>query len=125
MLRTAAILFGIILIAVGALGFSEQFYKDGLFLGFFHFNFEHNIVHIVTGIVALLCGFASPKASRLFFQVFGVIYAIIAGIGFYNGNAPIFGMIANNLADAWLHTGIAAISLYLGFCCKCTACKCP
>ena len=35
--------------------------------------------------------------SKLFFQVFGIIYGLVAILGFIAGNRLIMGMIANNL----------------------------
>lgn len=115
MLRTCAVIFGLVMLGVGALGFVPEANPNGLLLGFFHVNFEHNLVHIATGIVSILCGLISGHASRLFFQIFGGIYLIVAILGFYYGERPIFGILANNLPDAFLHTAIAVISLYLGF----------
>ena len=115
MLKTFAIIFGVIMIAVGLLGFVKEAAPDGLLLGVFHVNLIHNLIHLATGIAALLCGISSVETSRLFFQIFGVVYGIVALLGYYYLDLPIFGFIANNLADAVLHTVIAAVSLYLGF----------
>lgn len=119
MLKTIAIIFGIIMLVVGALGFVPAANPNGLLLGLFHVNFEHNLIHIATGIVSIICGLASDYASRRFFQIFGVVYALVAILGIYYGNAPIFGMIANNTADIILHFIIAGVALYLGFGCCC------
>lgn len=115
MLKTIAIIFGIIILAVGVLGFVPQANNGELLLGIFHVNFIHNLVHIATGIAAILCGISTEYASRLFFQIFGVIYALVALLGFYYGDRDILGLLANNTADNLLHVVIAAISLYLGF----------
>lgn len=115
MLRLLAFLFGFIFLALGGFAFNQQLYQKDLFLGLFHLNYEHNLVHIATGVIAVVCGFISKYASRLFFQIFGIIYIIIAGLGFYFGDASIFGTISNSFADSWLNTAIAVISLYLGF----------
>jgi Domain of unknown function (DUF4383) len=115
MLKVIAIIFGIIMIIAGILGFIPQTSPNGLLLGLFHVNLLHNWIHIITGIVSLLCGLNSEEASRTFFQVFGILYGIVAILGYFYGDYPIFGWIANNLADAILHTVIAVIALYLGF----------
>ena len=115
MLKTFAIIFGVIMIAVGLLGFVPQATPDGLLLGIFHVNLAHNLIHVVTGVTALLCGISSEETSRLFFQIFGIVYGLVALLGYYYLDRPIFGIIAHNLADAVLHTIIAAASLYLGF----------
>jgi hypothetical protein len=115
MVKKAAIAFGIVFVAVGLLGFVSAVTPGGKLLGLFEVNTAHNLVHLATGVIALLVGFASPAASKLFFQIFGIVYAIVAALGFYYGNQPLLGMIANNVADAWLHVAIAVGSLALGF----------
>ena len=72
-------------------------------------------MHLATGVVALAVAFVSEKATRLFFQVFGVIYALVALMGFFTGNQPLLGIVAINAADNWLHVLIAIVALYFGF----------
>jgi hypothetical protein len=115
MLRKICILFGIVFVAVGVLGFVPGVTEHGHLLGIFHVNPAHNAVHILTGIVAIIAGSASNHAARIFFRVFGLIYGLVAVLGFVYGDRPIFGIISNNMADTWLHVGIAAVSLLLGF----------
>jgi Domain of unknown function (DUF4383) len=114
-LKTIAIIFGIVFIAVGLLGFVPALNPGGKLLGFFDVNAAHNVVHLATGVVALVVGFASDKASKIFFQVFGIVYAVVAALGFFYGDTPLLGIVSNNLADTWLHVVIAVIALYLGF----------
>jgi hypothetical protein len=115
MLKKLAVAFGIVFLLVGALGFVPGMTRDGHLLGIFHVNGAHNIVHLLTGAVALFCGISSAHASQLFFRIFGLVYGLVAVLGFVMGDQPLLGIIANNRADAWLHTGIAAVSLFLGF----------
>jgi hypothetical protein len=114
-LKMIAMIFGIVLVAVGLLGFVPALNPGGKLLGFFDVNVAHNVVHLATGVVALIAGFASDKASRIFFQVVGVVYALVAVLGFVNGDQPLLGIVSNNAADTWLHVVIALIALYLGF----------
>lgn len=114
-LKRIAVIFGIVFVAVGLLGFVPALNPDGKLLGLFAVNAAHNVVHLATGIVALIVGFASDKASRVFFQVFGVVYALVAVLGFVNGDQPLLGIVSSNQADTWLHVAIALIALYLGF----------
>ena len=114
-LKTAAILYGIVFLLIGILGFVPDVTPDGMLLGIFHVNLAHNLVHLLSGSAALLCGMASTRASRLYFRIFGVIYGIVAVLGFVERDGHILGLLANNVADAWLHVGIAASSLLLGF----------
>jgi len=115
MLKRICILFGIIFIAVGVLGFVPGVTDGEHLLGIFHVNAAHNAVHILSGIVALIAGSAGNHAARIFFRVFGLIYGLVAVLGFVYGNQPILGIISNNMADTWLHVAIAAVSLILGF----------
>lgn len=122
MLRTIAIIFGIIMLLVGILGYIPEANPNGLLLGLFHVNPPHNWIHILTGIIAILCGISNVPASRLFFQIFGIVYGIVAILGFFYGDRPILGIIANNMADNILHVVISAVALYLGFGCCCRPC---
>jgi hypothetical protein len=92
-----------------------------MLLGIFHVNPAHNFVHIASGVVFLLCGMAGAGPSRTFFKIFGLVYALVAILGFVQGDTNLLGMIANNRADVWLHVGLAVVMLYLGFGAKDTA----
>jgi hypothetical protein len=119
MVKTAAILFGIVFLVVGILGFVPACTTDmngmPMLLGIFHVNTAHNIVHLASGAVFLLCGMASAGASRCFFKIFGVVYALVAVLGFYYGDQALLGIISSNRADTWLHVGLAVVMLFLGF----------
>ncbi len=115
MVKPAAILFGVVFLVVGILGFVPAATNNEMLLGIFHVNLAHNIVHLASGAVFLLCGMAGPGPSRTFFQIFGVVYALVAALGFYYGDQPILGVIANNTADVWLHVALAVVMLFLGF----------
>jgi hypothetical protein len=122
MVKTAAILFGIVFLAVGVLGFVPGATTDmngmPMLLGIFHVNTAHNFVHLASGAVFLICGMAGAGASRTFFKIFGIVYAIVAILGFMNGDKPLLGLISNNMADVWLHVVLAAAMLFLGFVAK-------
>lgn len=115
MLKFLAILMGLIFLISGVLGFFPTYAPTGKLFNLFLVNFPHNLIHTATGIIAILCGFSSSRASRSFFIILGLAYAGIAGLGFYTESDMLFKTIANNTADNWLHAGIAIISLYVGF----------
>jgi hypothetical protein len=115
MLKTAALVFGVVLVLIGILGFVPGVTNDEMLLGIFHVNAAHNAVHLLSGAVALWGGLTSVSNARLFFRVFGVVYALVAVLGFVTGDGPILGLISNNTADTWLHVAIALVSLWLGF----------
>ena len=119
MVKTLAILFGLVFLVVGILGFvpatTHEVNGMPMLLGIFHVNTAHNIVHLASGIVFLLCGMAGAGPSRAFFKIFGIVYALVAVLGFYYGDAPLLGMISSNMANTWLHVVLAAAMLLIGF----------
>ena len=122
MIKPAAILFGVVFLVVGILGFVPAATPDingmPMLLGIFHVNTVHNCIHLASGVVFLLCGMAGAGPSRTFFKIFGLVYALVAVLGFMNPAGPLLGMVANNPADNFLHTGLAVVMLFLGFVAK-------
>jgi hypothetical protein len=119
MLKTAAIIFGIFFLVAGIGGFvpalAPQHGDGNMLFGIFMVGPVHNVVHIASGIAALICGMMGAGPARKYFQIFGIVYALVAVIGFFYGNSPILGMMEHNVADIGLHIAIAAVALYLGF----------
>lgn len=114
-LKTAAAVFGSVILIIGILGFVPSATPNRMLFGLFHVNAAHNIVHMVTGVIALLCASRGGNAPRQFFQFFGVIYGVVALLGFVVRDGYILGFMANNMADTWLHVAITTVSVYLGF----------
>jgi hypothetical protein len=117
MAKTMAVLFGLVFLVIGILGFVPAVTKDEMLLGIFHVNTAHNAVHLLSGAVALICGMMGVGASRMYFRIFGLVYAAVAIMGFLNPgeHTMLLGLISNNTADTWLHVAIAAVSLIVGF----------
>jgi hypothetical protein len=113
MLKKAALVFGAILLGFVPALTPKDSMGMPLLLGLFMVGTVHNIIHLVTGLAGLLAS-SSAKNSRLFFQVFGIVYALVTVIGFIQGDT-VLGLIHVNLADNLLHLAIAATSLYFGF----------
>ena len=77
MAQTLCKVLGIVFILVGLLGFAVP-----NLLGF-HLTPIHNIIHILTGILACYFGFAaSYPAARSFCIVFGIVYFLLGVLGF-------------------------------------------
>ncbi len=117
MIKTAAVLFGIVFILIGILGFVPGVTDNEMLLGIFHVNAAHNVVHLLSGAAALFAGMTSFGASRMYFRIFGVVYGLVAVMGLMNmgQHTMLLGLISNNDADTFLHIAIAAVSLLLGF----------
>lgn len=112
MMRWFVVVFGVFFIGLGAMGFSPSFVENGDLFGVFAVDSMHNYVHIVSGVIALFASFRADW-SRMYFKVFGIIYAAVAVLGFFR-DGDLF-MMHVNMADNYLHVGIAVVALYLGF----------
>jgi hypothetical protein len=115
MAKTLGMLFGVVFLAIGILGFVPGITKDEMLLGIFHVNAVHSVVHIVSGAIFLFASMAGAGAARLWFQLFGIIYAIVAVLGFMNGDKPILGLISSSTNNTWLHVVLAVVMLAIGF----------
>jgi hypothetical protein len=118
-LKTLALIFGVVLLAVGIMGFVPSLTPDMKLLGLFHVDELHNIVHLASGAAGLLAGLARRRYAKLYFQVFGLVYGLVTISGLLTGNA-LFAVIPVNMEDNILHLVITAVSLYLGFVYKTT-----
>lgn len=115
MVRNAAKVFGVVLLLIGIMGFIPALTPDDHLLGIFHVNAIHNVIHLASGAVALWAGMRSYRASRMYFQVFGLVYAVVTLLGVAYGDDEILGFLANNTADVVLHVIISVTALTLGF----------
>ncbi len=119
MVKGAAILFGLVFLVAGILEYvpacTPATSGRPMLLGIFHVNGAHNVVHLASGVVFLLCGFSGAGASRMFFRIFGGVYALVALLGFAKGEGYLLGLISNNMADVWLHVALAVVMLIIGF----------
>ena len=80
MAKTIASVLGVVFILVGIIGFVSPG-----FLGT-HLSLAHNLVHIISGAVALYFGLAGTlSAARLFCLVFGAVYLLLGVVGFLLG----------------------------------------
>ena len=80
MAKTIATILGAAFLLVGVLGFISPG------LGGFHLSVVHNLVHIISGAVALYIGLKGTLASaRLFCIIFGVVYGLLGVAGYVFG----------------------------------------
>lgn len=114
--RTAAIVFGVLFLIVGALGFIPNnpiVSPTGIFM----VNGYHNIFHVGAGILLLLGAYASGGTfgPGLALRFVGAVYALLAVVGFLMPHNGIVRTIAMNMADNWLHVALAVLLLLAGF----------
>lgn len=83
MAKTICKILGVVFVLVGIVGFAAP-----TLLGA-HLTPAHNLVHIVSGVIALYFGFAgSARAARAFCLIFGVVYLLLGIVGWFMGTGP-------------------------------------
>ncbi|HEV2837221.1 MAG TPA: DUF4383 domain-containing protein [Pyrinomonadaceae bacterium] len=107
MAKTICKILGVVFLLVGVVGFASP-----TLLGA-HLGPAHNVVHILSGVVALYFGFAgSLSGAKAFCLVFGIVYLALGILGLVLGTPPDrMWMVLNTL-----HLGTAdhAIHILLG-----------
>lgn len=114
-MRILAALFGLFFLLIGMGGLTPLTADQGYLFKIFKLNLPINVLHIITGICGLLAGISSLAASRLYFQIVGILYAIMGTLGFVYEESPVLGIFANNLANTWMHVIAAVSALILGY----------
>lgn len=114
--KTVALVFGIVFLLIGVLGFVPALTPGGALLGLFMVNGVHSVVHLlfgVLGVAAALTGF-----SVLYNRVAGIVYLLIAVLGFIPPLVPngmLLGLVMINTADNFLHIVLGIVLAYVGF----------
>jgi hypothetical protein len=81
MAKTVCKILGVVFLLVGVLGFTHVLDSLGA-----HLNPAHNVVHLVSGAIALYFGFAgSPGGARGFCLLFGAVYLLLGVCGWFLG----------------------------------------
>lgn len=125
--RIVALALGIILTIVGIIGFftpMENSTGVRAVFGIFDVDTLHSIIHLVTGLLGIAAAFTGQ--SRLYNQVFGVVYTLLGllalipalyfPVGSYGTDAGRFlGLIHISVADQILHLVAGLVALYVGF----------
>ena len=113
-----ALVFGIVLLVVGILGFFADSSFDagsdveGSNLLGFEVNGWHNIVHILSGLAGLAM-FRLPASARAYALGFGAIYAVVTVWGLITGDQVLW-LVPVNGADHVLHALIAIAGIAAG-----------
>jgi hypothetical protein len=115
MARKLGMLWGVLFLAGGILGFVPGITTNGMFLGFFMVNPAHNILHIASGVLFLLASSIGAGLARAWFQIFGIFYIALGLIGLKVGNGLILNLISNTLIDSWGHVFLGLVLLVTGF----------
>ena len=112
--QKVALAFGVVFVVIGVLGFvlGSSTMDTRLMIGLFHVNLVHNVVHLVFGVWGLVAS-RSGKWAETYAEVGGVVYLVLALVGFFAPNG--FGLIPIGSHNIWLHGLIGLILAYVGF----------
>ena len=129
MIRTFALIFGIVYVLLGILGFvpglNDMYHENlkpimvdsfyGRLLSLFPVNLMHNIVHIAIGAWGILAWRTGVGASRTFGKVLAIVYGLLAVLGLIPQTNTLFGLAPIFGHDIWLHALSAIVAGYFGF----------
>jgi hypothetical protein len=79
MMKRVCMVLGVALALVGVIGFFMPH-----MLGM-HLNLAHNLVHLVSGALAIYFATRTELLCKRFCQIFGVVYGLLGLIGFFTG----------------------------------------
>jgi hypothetical protein len=117
--KTASILFGLVFLAVGGLGFVENPIVGESHDAIFHADKIHNIVHLVSGALFLLVAMAAPASAGGFCKLFGIVYLALGVWGLVqygtDGMGTLMGFLHVNGNDNFLHIGLGLVIFLAGF----------
>ncbi len=100
-----AMILGIALLAVGALGsISGGHAHDSSVFGV---NTAHHVAYVASGAIAIVAALASERAARIFCLAFGAVYGLA-----YELTMRLLNLDAS---DNYLHLAIAGTSLIVGW----------
>ena len=111
-LKLVSGVFGVGFLFAGIASYLPMFAPGGNLLGLFAVDNMHSIVYIITGVLGLYTAYNLAYA-KVYFRVFGVIYAVLALAGFLHAGGA---FIAHaNAADNLVYLVVGLIGLYWGF----------
>lgn len=110
MAKKFAMIFGWIFVVVGVLGFvPNPLVGEG---AFFHADTAHNVFHLVSGAALLYVAYKATHKAATALRVLGVIYLVLAVLGFFTDSSSLLGVVEINDADNWLHLALGVLLLW-------------
>lgn len=124
--QRAAVLVGAVFLVVGILGFVPGITSnvgsitfaghesEAMLLGIFQVSILHNAVHLLFGVAGLAMS-RTPSAARLYLIAGGAGYLVLWLFGLLVAQESGLNFVPVNTADDWLHLGLGAGMILLGF----------
>ncbi len=102
-------LVGAVFIVLGLIGFVND-----PILGIFDVDMLHNLIHLISGVLALVFASQGEPQARRFALILGVVYGLVTILGFMTGAGKILGLVSVNGADNILHLVLTVVFLIVG-----------
>ena len=119
MIKRASLVFGVVFLLVGLLGFVQTGFAMEAdptlaprLLGVFPVNAVHNGVHLGFGLWGILAA-RSWAGARNFCRIGGVLYLLLAVLGYFVPSG--FGLVPLGSHDIWLHAVLGIALAGVGF----------
>lgn len=116
--KNAALLLGIIFLAVGILGFLPNPIIANSEDSIFHADTVHSIVHIVSGLLFVIVAVAMPASAGTVLKIFGAVYFLLGVWGLLTigeeGMTTLLGFLHVNGPDNYLHIALGLIIFLAG-----------
>lgn len=114
MAKKIAMVFGVVFVLVGLLGFVANPIVGEM--GIFETDLLHNLVHLAFGAILLAVAMKSPMQAPLWLLILGVVYLILALVGFFvaGEDEMLLGLVRANTADHWLHVVLGVVLVGAG-----------
>jgi Domain of unknown function (DUF4383) len=110
MAKTISLILGIVFLVVGVIGFVMPGFAGA------HLSVAHNLIHLITGAVAVYFGTKGTLASaRTFCLVFGLVYGLLGIAGFLLGTGSskmltlVPGALMLGIVDHVIHVALGTI----------------
>jgi len=109
MAKTSAWVFGVIFIIAGVWGF----FGGNTAVGFLAADWLSSLVHVVVGVVLLALAAKPAVVNTL--KAVGVVYVVIAVLGFIQGSWVLGGVFATSQVSNWFYLVVGIVIAVLGF----------
>jgi hypothetical protein len=124
MIRTFALVYGIVFVVLGIAGFIPGFvvpdhtgmetqtaqFGEGLLLGLFPTNAIHNIFHLLWGIWGIL-SMGDARRAWIYATITAAVYILLSAVGWAWGLNTALGVLPLHGNDVWLHLGLGLVAL--------------
>jgi len=107
--------FGWIFLVLGILGFFSNPIIGSSTSAWFHADLNHNLVHLITGLIMLWVAYKASAKVGVTLKTFGWIYLVVAILGFLlvSGTGTLLGLVEVDGAGNWLHLIFGVILLWV------------